>query len=188
MSDADRERWDARYRDRDGAGEPLASLHGLAEHMPRGGRALDVAGGAGRNAIWLARRGLDVTVADVSPVGLQLAQRNAAAAGLAVHTVAVDLEHEPLPPGPFALVLNTYFLQRRLFGQFAGVLAPGGRLVFVHPTRSNLQRHPMPPAHYLLDDGELPELATGAGLRVVHYFEGWTADGRHEAQLVAETA
>lgn len=186
MSTADRERWDAKYRDREGPGEPSLSLRGLAEHLPQRGRALDVAGGAGRNAIWLARRGLDVTLADVSPVGLALAERGAAAAGVSLHTCVVDFEQQPLPAGPFALIVDTFFLLRPLFGEFARALADGGRLVFIHPTRSNLSRHEKPPAAYLLDDGELPTLARGAGLRVVHYFEGWTADGRHEAQLVAE--
>ena len=56
-------------------------------------------------------------------------------------------------------------------------------LVVVHPTRSNLERHDSPGPHHLLDDGELPGLIPG--LEVVHYEEGWSEEGRHEARLVA---
>ena len=67
MSQADRQKWNDKYA----AGfpmprEPAAVLVGLDRFLPRRGRALDVAGGAGRHGIWLAQRGLDVTIADIS--------------------------------------------------------------------------------------------------------------------------
>ena len=43
---------------------------------------VDIAGGAGANALWLARRGLDVTLADISPVGLALAEDECRARGV----------------------------------------------------------------------------------------------------------
>jgi hypothetical protein len=72
---------------------------------------------------------------------------------------------------------------RTLFHQFAKLLAPGGLLVVEHPTRSNLQRHAQPGAHYLLEDSELPGLV--AGLEIVHSEEGWTPAGHHLARLAA---
>src|SRR5688572_2866920 len=63
VSDAERERWDARYREGAGATEPSAFIMSLDDVLPKSGRALDLAGGRGRHAIWLARRGMDVTVA-----------------------------------------------------------------------------------------------------------------------------
>jgi tellurite methyltransferase len=188
VSDADREKWDARHRDRGPESRvPASFLTSLDALLPRQGRALDVAGGAGRHALWLAARGLDVTLVDISAAGLALAHADAAASGRTLTTVAADLEHEPLPPGPFVLVLSCYYLRRELFAAFPALLAPGGLLVYVQPTRANLQRHAHPSAAFLLEDGELPGLARG--LTVVRYEEGWFgeagAEPRHEARLVA---
>src|SRR4051794_41724500 len=84
MAATDREKWDERYRARAPAAEPSPSLVGLESFLPRSGHALDLAGGAGRNSLWLAGRGLDVTLVDVSPVALEIASDRAAAAGLAL--------------------------------------------------------------------------------------------------------
>jgi SAM-dependent methyltransferase len=184
MAEADRRRWDARYREHEpGLRQPSGSLVALADLMPQDGRALDVAGGTGRHAQWLARRGLDVTLADISRVALELARREAARDGLPLRTLAIDLEAEPLPPGHLSVILCVDFLWRPLFEAIPAALAPGGLLVVVHPTRTNLQRHARPGPRHLLEDGELPGLVRG--LEIVRYEEGWTEQGRHEARLVA---
>ena len=175
MADGDRERWDARWRAATGRAEPSPFLVALDAMLPRAGAALDVAGGAGRNGVWLARRGLDVVCADVSPVGLVVALR----------TMAVDLETEPLPPGPFELIVAIDFLHRPLLTAVPDALAAGGLFVMAQPTRTNLTRNAHPSARFLLDDGELPCLVVG--LEVVRYDEGWFGD-RHEARLVARKA
>jgi tellurite methyltransferase len=191
MSIADRERWDSRYRT-EGAESTTPSdfLLTLADVLPRAGRALDVAGGAGRHAIWLARRGLAVTVVDISQAGLDLARAAAAEAGVSLDLVRADLEEEPLPAGPFDVVLCFNFLRRPLFNAFPAVLAPGGLLVYRQPTKSNLTRHARPPAGFLLDDGELPALVQG--LEVLRHQEGWFPPGAavqyHEARLLARRA
>jgi SAM-dependent methyltransferase len=186
MAESDRERWNARYREPREAPEPSPFLAALGDLLPRRGRALDVAGGSGRNALWLARRGLAVTLADVSDVALALASAAAGAEGLALATVRVDLEEAPLPAGPWDLVLCTYFLHRALFAAFPAALAPGGVLVVAHATRRNLERHARPGPAHVLEDGELPRLVTG--LEVLRYDEGWLESGRHEARIVARRA
>jgi SAM-dependent methyltransferase len=183
MSEDDRQRWNNRYQEQPTAREPSAFLRSLADRLPRTGPALEVAGGLGREALWLARRGLDVTLTDVSDVALERAGEAAREAGLALRLQRLDVETEPLPPGPFALVLCLNFLWRPLFAAVPQVLAPGGLFVFAQPTRSNLQRHPHPSARFLLEDGELPRLLQG--LELVSYTEGWTEEGRHEVRLVA---
>jgi len=130
-------------------------------------------------------RGLDVVCADVSPVGLAVARERAAAAGVALRTMAVDLETEPLPPGPFELIVAIDFLHRLLLTAVPDALAAGGLFVMAQPTRTNLTRNAHPSARFLLDDGELPRLVVG--LEVVRYDEGWFGD-RHEACLVARKA
>lgn len=183
MSEEDRRRWNTRYREQHEAREPSAFLRSLADLLPISGRALDVAGGTGHDALWLARRGLDVTLLDISEVALERAAETARAAGVGLRTQPLDVEVEPLPPGPFDVVLCLNFFWRPLFARFPKVLAPGGLLVFAQPTRSNLQRNAHPSARFLLEDGELPGLLQG--LECVSYTEGWTEEGRHEARLVA---
>jgi SAM-dependent methyltransferase len=184
MAAEDRIRWDAKYRKqgdrRRGALSVLTSNAGL---LPNLGRALDLAGGAGSDAIWLARRGLDVTLADISPVALELARSTAERNGVSLRTMETDLERDPFPPGPWDLILCVRFLWRPLFEVIPAELAPGGVLIVVHPTRSNLLRHERPGPQYLLDDGELPGLVRG--LEVLRYQEGWTPEGHHEATLIA---
>jgi len=183
MAEGDRERWNARYAERPGRAPPAAFLVGLDDLLPRRGRALEVAGGAGRNALWLARRGLEVTLADVSDVALAQAAGAAAAEGLPLTTLRLDLEAEPLPAGPWDLVVCTYFLHRPLLAAVHAVLAPGGLLAFAHATRRNLERWPRPGPGHLLEEGELPGLVPG--LAPLRCAEGWWEEGRHEARLVA---
>jgi tellurite methyltransferase len=187
MSEADRLKWDERYRhppDRPAEPSPLlVSFEGL---LPPKGRALDVAGGLGRNALWLARRGLDVTLADISGVALASAGASAAASGVPLRTLAIDFDGDPFPPGPWDVIVCAYFLWRPLFEVAPRALAPGGLLIVAHPTLSNLLRHDRPPTPFLLEDGEMSGLVRG--LDVLHYEEGWTPEGRHEANLVARAA
>lgn len=189
MSDFDREKWNARYAAGDHASpQPSSLLTRLDETLPRQGRALDVAGGAGRHAIWLAQRGLDVTLSDISPVGLELAKVRAEQSGLPLATLELDLEDNPFPPGPWDVIVSFHFLRRSLFMEFQRHLSPGGWLVFVQATASNLQRHSRPPAAFLLADDELPGLASrlAPGLQIRHYEQGWLADDQHVAYLVAQ--
>jgi 2-polyprenyl-3-methyl-5-hydroxy-6-metoxy-1,4-benzoquinol methylase len=184
MSAEDRERWEVRYRAGDHSPrEPSRLLTDLDLLLPRQGRALDVAGGAGRHAVWLAQRGLSVTLCDISPTALALAHSAATAAGVSIDTIELDLEHDPLPRGPWDLILSFHYLDRRLFDEAAERLTAAGVLVFVQPTTRNLERHARPGARFLLDEGELLTLA--GNLNVVRYREGWLDEGRHEALLVA---
>jgi tellurite methyltransferase len=180
----DQQKWDAKYAAAEEVPrEPSAVLCSLDPLLPKNGRALDIAGGAGRNAIWLAQRGLEVTVADVSRQGLALAGDRAREANVSIRPLCTDLEEAPFPSGFWDLILSVCYLWRPLFSVYPQVLSPGGLLVVIQPTRKNLERHPKPPAGYLLHDGELPSLVSG--LDIVHYQEGWQADGRHDAVVVA---
>lgn len=178
MSSEDRAKWDARYARRS-VGEAPAWIDAL--ELPARGRALDVASGSGRIALWAARRGLDVTAVDVSPVGLAIAADAAAKEGLSIATIALDLEHDPLPEGPFALITCFHYRQPSLWPAMKARLAPGGVLLAEVLTVTNLERHAHPSRRWLAEPNEL--LALASGLEILSYREDWE-DDRHAARIV----
>jgi SAM-dependent methyltransferase len=167
------ERWNERYAD---GFEPFpdAPAPWLVEHrdlLTGPGRALDIACGDGRNALYLAQRGYAVDAVDASSVAVDALQVAAAQRGLAVRVLLVDLEREPLPDGPYDVVVTMNFLQRDLFGVLQDVLAPGGLLLYetfgqAHVTQLGRSFNPA----YLLEDGEL--LRAFDRLEVIDHFEG----------------
>lgn len=186
--DRDRERWNSKWLERAGELEPTATF--LVEHahlLPAKGRALDVAGGAGRNAVWLARRGLDVTMIDISRVAIDRAERKAQSAGVAkrIRFLEADLDSAELPAPLFDLVLMCQFLHRARRDELAQLLLVDGLLVAMQPTVHNLERHEHPRRDYLVEPGELETWARGLGFEILVAREGWTVGGRHEAELVA---
>ncbi|GMQ85262.1 MAG: hypothetical protein BMS9Abin07_0828 [Acidimicrobiia bacterium] len=171
--------WDERYRDEDRPGMPSAFVTvGLAPLLPDGGRAIDVAGGSGRNSVWLADRGWEVTLVDFSPVALSHVDDER------ITTIDSDLETDLFPEGPWDLVLVVHYLDRGLFPTLVAHLSDGGLLAFAIATQRNLDRHQRPPLPYLLEQGEAPDLVPGLDLRL--YAEGWSIEDRHEARVVAE--
>lgn len=178
----DRRRWNERYRGAE-VGHPSSFLLGLDHLLPRSGTALDVAGGSGRHALWLASRGLEVTLVDVSDVGLELATAEARRRDLTLEVLQRDLESGGLPPGPWDVIVCFHYLHRPLFDSFAIFMAPSGLLVCEVATIRNLERHDRPPRPYLLEEGELRSLV--GELDIVSYGEGWVDDDRHCARLVA---
>jgi len=149
--------WEKRYsslhrRPRRG---PSAWLVAHADRLP-GGRALDVATGEGRNALFLARRGLEVTGVDRSPTALRTARARAREEGLELELLLADLEACELPAGPFQVVVVMRYLQRSLFEPIRRALALGGVLVYESFTQDYLKYGPRNPQH-LLRPGELRE-------------------------------
>lgn len=180
-----RRRWNERYRSGDVPVEPSRFLTERAELLPDHGRALDVAGGAGRNACWLAQRGLDATLVDVSDAAVVAAARRARETGVDLTVVRLHLDRDPLPVGPWDVVVVHHFLHRGVWRAAAGQLADGGLLFLCQATVRNLERHPRPPRPWLLEEGELATLVGGFGdVTVVELDEGWTDEGRHEARAV----
>src|SRR5205807_4543531 len=103
-------RWDARYRERDGAmwsGRPNGRLVSeIAALAP--GRVLDVGCGEGADAIWLAQRGWTVTAIDISDVAVSRAREAAQLNGAAVEWVCGDALQVPFPACSFDLVSMQY--------------------------------------------------------------------------------
>ena len=139
-----REQWDERYRVDEliWKAEPNRFLVEEAAGLAPG-RALDLACGEGRNALWLAERGWQVTAVDFSSVGLEKARRLASERGLELVLVEADvLEWEP-PAASFDLVIVMYLhlpagARRRVQERAASALAPGATLLVVGHDSTNL--------------------------------------------------
>lgn len=140
----------------------------------RPGRALDLAAGEGRNAIWLAGQGWQVTAVDFSPVGVDKGRRLADAAGVEVAWLVADATTWEPPAQGFDLVLVAYLQlppdgRRAAHRRAAEAVAPGGTLLIVGHDRDNLERgYAGPPdPEVLLDvDGVVADLE-GTGLTIV---------------------
>lgn len=184
MGAGDRDRWNEKW-----SAAGVGTSHGsklvdlLDPWLPPTGRLLDVAGGGSADSIEFARRGLDVTVCDVSDVGLRAADERAAAEGLAIETLELDLETDAVPVGPWNVITVANYLQRDLFGPLVNRLAPGGLLAVVIATTTNLERNPKPGELFLLEPGEIPKHVPN--VEILHHSEEWRANDRHEAHLVA---
>jgi SAM-dependent methyltransferase len=140
----EREDWDRRY---DGvelvwrAAPNQFLVSETADLEP--GRALDLACGEGRNAIWLAEHGWQATGVDFSPVGLEKARRFADERQVAVEWIEADARRWH-PTSSYDLVV-VFYLQlpgserRDAYRAAAGAVAPGGTLLVVGHDRSNLE-------------------------------------------------
>ena len=136
--------WDRRYDTPDliWSGEPNRFLREETEGLPPG-RALDLACGEGRNAVWLARGGWEVTAVDFSGVALAKAARLASAHDVSLRLVEADLAEYAPDPGSADLVVVLYLhldpeLRARVLARAAAALAPGGVLLLVAHDLLNL--------------------------------------------------
>lgn len=169
----DRERWNAKFR----AGEaqsvepdPLL-VETCASWAP--GTALDLAGGAGRHALWLAQRGWRVTLSDISEEALALAHQRCthAQVGLALRreSASATLQWAREQPTRFDLIAIFWILLRDQFHALPAALAPGGRLLYktynsLHPRFT--EGHSL---RFALEPGELR--TAFPALEILHYRE-----------------
>lgn len=167
--------WNERY-----AGEGLAYgeapnefLAQVADRLPTSGSALDIGAGEGRNAVFLAGRGLDVLAVDLSRVGLQKAQELARARGLSLRTQVVDLAEYDVKAGSFALVTSIWVhlppaIRVPLHERVSKWLRPGGVFVLEAYGPEQCGRGtggPQDPSRYATLDELLRELG---GLEIEH--------------------
>lgn len=178
MSAADRAKWDARYA----AGayqarpHPSAFLAECETLLPTPGRALDVACGAGRNALFLAERGWAVEAVDISPVALRRGAERAGA--LPIRWRERDLDAGYDAPGDYDLIVNIRYVNLPLLRMLLGRLRPGGMLL----VEQHLALRDPPAvavsgpqnAAFRVAPGSLRQLASG--LRVERSHEGLVAE------------
>jgi SAM-dependent methyltransferase len=139
----DSEQWNQRYREPRliWTSEPNRFLVAEVASLPAG-RALDVACGEGRNAVWLAEQGWEVTGVDFSDVGLEKARELATTRGVTARWVTADLNGYAPDPAGFDLVVVLYLhlpdrSRRSIVRMAAGALARGGTFLLVGHDASN---------------------------------------------------
>ncbi len=188
MSEADRDKWDKRYRQGSyhTRTHPTELLAEWLPHLPRGG-ALDVACGAGRNALYLAEAGYEVDAIDISSVALDRLRETAQARGVKITCIETDLESGELPDQRYDLIVMARYTQPSLIPRLIGLLRAGGHfLCEEHLATDRDVSGPSDPA-FRVAPNELLKLA--ADLRVLFYKEAIVddPDGRQSAlaQLVA---
>jgi len=155
----DRERWDQKYaKDEYLYGkEPIPFLKTHAALLPKG-KALDLAMGQGRNGVYLATQGFDVTGLDISEKGLSMARKLAEEQHVAVETRVVDLDQASLEKNAYDVVLDVYYLQRNLIPRIKEALKSGGMVVMETYTLDHLKYNPKFRREWLLESNELLEL------------------------------
>ncbi len=121
----DRIHWNEKYRKQDSPREAAEVVRRFAVLAP-GRRALDVAAGNGRNALFLAGQGFTVDAVDISEVGLS----RFAGKHPRVRPVCVDLDGFDIPRERYDLIVNILYVNRRLFPGLREGLRPGGVLIF----------------------------------------------------------
>ena len=128
MSNAELQRWNERY----GAPDyifgtaPNAFLASNASRLKRGQRALCIADGEGRNSVWLAEQGLEVTAFDFSPIGVDKARKLAASRGVKVRHDVSTVYDWSWPTAAFDL---------RSYTMFDAIDTPYGLRSSFQPTR-----------------------------------------------------
>lgn len=142
-------------------------------HIMAGGAVLDLACGRGRHVRLLAEQGFAVTAVD---------RDSAALAGLAglpgVETWCVDLEGAdwPLAGRRFAGIVVTNYLWRPRLPDLLALLAPGGVLIYETFMLGNAAYGKPSNPDFLLQPGELRQVAAAAGLREIAFAEGYAAE------------
>jgi SAM-dependent methyltransferase len=170
----DRQQWDERYGGTEfvWTSNPNQFLVSEVAGLPPG-RAADLACGEGRNAVWLADQGWQVTGVDFSPVGLAKGRRLAELANVEVTWVESAVTEWTPPPEGFDLVA-VFYLQlpqperSAALEVAASALAPGGTLLVVAHDHDNLTRGfgGPPNADVLYSVTDVTDVAVAAGLTV----------------------
>jgi len=180
--------WDERYKRGEHTNEdphPLL-LQFISNLSP--GRALDVASGPGRHAIWLAERGWQVTAVDYSPAAIEILRERSVQKGVRIDACVADLESHEFVIGKtsYDLIVICNYLQRNLFRPIKeGTRIGGVVLAAIAMVDDDPKIKPMNPA-YLLQPGELR--AHFEEWQLLHDFEGKPAGDpkrRASAEIVA---
>lgn len=182
MDQHGKDNWNARYSEADRlfSARPNEALVELVEGiMP--GRALDLGAGEGRNSLWLAANGWDVTAVDISDVALGRLEKFASEQNIEVHTVVSDMESFLALGHRFDLVVMAYIQLmpeqlKTVFKDASDAVAPGGHLFIVGHHIASIGKGGPPQPERLYTDDTFRELLPSMELIVNERQERSTGD------------
>ena len=122
--------------------------------------------GEGRNGVYLATQGFDVTGLDISEKGLEKAHALAAKNNVTIKTKVVDLENIQFEPNSYDLIICTYYMDRALYKKFRDALKPGGMLL-IETYNIDYLKYRRFNAKWALNTNELLDLFKG--MRILRY-------------------
>lgn len=177
--------WNERYRFRERPAEdldttPTPLVVDTAKRLAPG-KALDLACGAGRNAVWLAEQGWEVTAVDAAREAAEILRSRADERSLTINAVVANLEQSEfeIESSRWDLIVMCYYLQRNLFQEAKRGVKPGGILIsIVHITEPGEEAGP----HRLIP-GQLEQFFSD--WEILHRYEGKPNDSAHH-RAVAE--
>ena len=183
-----KETWDERYASgKYSSDEPHKLLIDLTAEI-NAGNALDLACGVGRNAIFLAEKGFQVTAVDNSAVGIGIAKQRAQEKHLEIDFRVADLEKGEfkIHENAYDLICDFYYLQRNLFAEIKKGLKKDGIITAAIHIYGDTEE----PGRFMLKTGELKEFFED--FEILHYHETSLTDtdaGEHHhrtAEIIAK--
>ena len=188
MSKQDRNKWNQRYAEGSyHKNNPVTLVEDWLPGLPVG-RALDVACGAGRNAILLAQAGYQVDAIDISPEGLNLARQNAENQGLSINWIEHDLDQPYHFDTDYDLIIVMWYVNLGLISRLCDCLAKGAYLVCEEHLITDQDVIGPTSLNYRVASGDLREAVSG--LDVLFYEESIETNSEGEqvasARVVAK--
>ena len=178
--------WDEHYADPANRNwDPEALLVEAADSLPPG-RALDLACGTGRNALYLSSLGWKVTAVDRSPVAIGALRGHAGGGAIDLRTADLETGDFVIEREGYDLICDFFYLQRELFPAIRAGVKPGGIFVAViHLAVAESEAQHRNPA-FLLRSGELRK--EFADWKILFYSEAEPGHRRTAARIIARRA
>ena len=182
---SDKERWNLKYEGTTYVygKEPTAYLKDKLSLLKKG-KALVLAMGEGRNAVYLAENGFDVTGVDLSEVGIEKCARLAEERGVEVNSIVADLTDYDMGTEQYDLITNFYFYDKSILPRVIDSLKPGGMFIFETYSRDHPKHSKFGPKNpnYLVKPNELLEIFQS--LRILYYEDTVTEldEGMHKGK------
>ncbi len=165
--------WDKKYRNpRYVYGKaPAKFLANNFHYISPGSTVLDMGMGEGRNAVFLALKGHNVTGIDISSVAVKKSRKLAREFGVRIKTVVASLSKYKISPGSFDAIICFYYVDRALIEKMKTWLKPGGIIIFEAYTdlQRNVRNFENYSKKFLLRQGELLNLFKG--MKILKYQE-----------------
>lgn len=185
--------WDARYSEHADAfgSEPNDFLRSQADRIPHG-RVLCLGEGQGRNAIFLASLGFEVTALDASHVGMQQAAARAAQRGVSLTTIVADLADYRIEPGVWDGIVSIFVhlppgLRQQVHAQAAAGIKSGGVFLLEAYTPAQLQFRTGGPSspQLLMSASDVKAELTGLTFEIAHEIERDVLEGQFHSGRAA---